>query len=233
MVSDFMTATATAGAVFCFAFLILLLIFGILFAWAARRGEIAPASQRVGVWLVGMGMLGVALYTVGGVTRLLVLCWVSVALIFFTAVLGGLFLRGTLKRPLRAVSWLLMIDTLVVAAFLPFSIWIAGVALRSVAYSNPNETEVRAALRKNPNDPAAHSSMARIDSQNHNFAGAMAEWREVLRVEPDNDDALFRLARELDRAHRSDEARPLYHKVASRNGPYRDRARKWLARHGG
>jgi len=230
--SDFMTATAMAGAVFCFAFPVLLLIFGVLFARATRRGEMDPTNRRVGVWLIGTGLLALTLYIVGSMTHLLALCWASVALVVLTAVLGGLFLRGSLRRPLRAVSWVLLINTLIIAAFLPFAVWVAGAALRSVAEYNPNETQVRATLARNPNDAAAHASLARIDDQHRNYAGAIAEWREVLRVEPDNEDALFRLARELDRAHRSDEARSLYQKVASRNGPYHDRAQERLARYG-
>lgn len=234
--SDFMTATITLGTALCLAFPVLLLIFGVLFARAARRGEMDPATQRVGVWLISTGLLGTAVYlalcTIPGLTRLLALDWACVALIFFSAVLGGLFLRGSLKRPLRAVSWVFLTDTLVVAAFLPFAIWLAVVAQRNFAYSNPNETEVRAALARNPNDAAAHTSLARIDSQHRNYAGAMAEWREVLRVEPDNNDALLLLAHELARAHRPDEARALYQKLASGNGPYRDGAQKWLARYG-
>ena len=88
-------------------------------------------------------------------------------------------------------------------------------------------------MLETPNDAAAHASLARIDSLHQNHAGAMAEWQQVLRVEPNNDDALLRLAHELIRAHRPDEARPLYQKLASGNGPYRDTARKWLAKHGG
>lgn len=97
-------ALITAGAALCFAFPVLLLIFGGLFAWTARQGEMDPATQRVGVWLIGTGLLALTLYIVGGVTHLLSLCWVSVALTVFTAVLSGLFLRGSFKQPLRAVS---------------------------------------------------------------------------------------------------------------------------------
>lgn len=228
--SDFMTATVTAGAVLCFAFPVLLLIFGVLLAQATRRGEMDPANRRIGVWLIGTGLLGTAMYIAvcanAALSHLPAFGWACVALIVFTAVLGGLFLRGSLQRPLRAVSWILLTDTLVVAAFLSFSIWIAGAAMRAMADSNPNETEVRAALARNPNDAAAHASLARIDGQHRNYAGAMAEWREVLRVEPDNNDALLLLAHELTRAHRPDEARALYQKLASGNEPYRDGAQK-------
>lgn len=118
------------------------------------------------------------------------------------------------------------------AAFLPFAIWLPVAAQRDFAYSNPNETEVQADLRKNPNDAAAHSSLARIDHQHRNYFGEMAEWQEVQRVEPDNNDARLLLAHELTRAHRPDEARTLYQKLASGNGPYRDGAQKWLTRYG-
>ena len=148
--SDFMPVSIMLGTVLCFAFPVLLLIFGVLLARAAKQSEIDPAIQRTGFWLMGTGLLGIALYAVGGLTNLAALGWAAVALAVFTAMLGVLFLRGSLNRPLRAVSWVLLTDTLVVAAFLSFAIWIAGAALRAGADSNPNEAQVRAAIARNP-----------------------------------------------------------------------------------
>ncbi|MDQ2799495.1 MAG: hypothetical protein M3Y13_07625 [Armatimonadota bacterium] len=102
-----------------------------------------------------------------------------------------------------------------------------------MAYSNPNEAEVRAALAKNPDDPAAHSSLAHIDENRRDRAGAMAQWRQVLRVEPDNVDALLVLGAELSHDGRIEEARPLFQRLAARHDDFSATARRWLARHSG
>ncbi len=57
-------------------------------------------------------------------------------------------------------------------------------------------------------------------------------WRLVLRIEPDNKDALMRLDGRLAQQKRIDEARPLFEKLAAANDSYSDNAHKWLAKHG-
>ncbi len=231
--SDFMTATIMLGTALCFAFPVLLLIFGVLLARATQRAEIDPATRRVGLWLIGAGLLGIALYIVGGLTNLVALCWAAVALAVFTAVLGVLFLCSSLGRSFRAVSWVLLIDTLVVVAFLLFALRVAAAAQKIEAYNNSNEAEVRAALARNPNDPAAHSSLAYIDSHRGDHVGEIAEWRQVLRVEPDNIDALLLLGGRLTQAGKVDEARPIFQRLAARHDQFSANAHKWLVRHGG
>lgn len=235
---DFLMALATAGAVLCFVvFPFLLLTFGVLLMRAARRGEAGAGAVRVGGWLMGAGALSLALYLAGGLSRLFTLGWVAVALTVLAAALCGVFLRRPSTRPLRLVSWVLFGDTLLVAAFLPFALWTATVAVRMAdriaAYDNPNEPEVRAALVKNPNDAAAHSSLARIDSHRGDHAGEMAEWRQVLRVEPDNLDTLLLVGWRLTQEGKVDEARPLFQRLAARHDQFSASAREWLARHGG
>lgn len=225
-------ATVKAGAVLMCAFPVILLIFGIIMVRAGRRGELAASSSQAGMWLSGIGLVGILLAFAGSNSRLPALNWVAIGLVIISAALCGWFLRTPLTRPLKVVAGLLLFELLFVAAFGSFAIWIAGKAAQISAYNNPNEAEVRAALAKNSNDAAAHSSLAQIDMMRGDHAGEMTEWRQVLRVEPDNGDALFLLGARLTRTGRADEAKPLYQKLAAGNSAYAVSARRWLARHG-
>ena len=207
---DFRMALAMIGAAFFYGLPVLLLVFGFLLIRARRRGELTPLVPLVGGGLLGMSLLGVTLFLVGGGLRLMAVAWAAPTVLVAAATLCGWLLRRPLTRPLKIISWLVFFATLIVATFMPFAIWIANEALHVSTYSNTNEDAVRAALAKNPDDPAAHSSLGMIDSMRGDRGGAMAEWRQVLRVEPDNLDALLELGAALTRAGKVDEARPLF-----------------------
>ncbi len=231
--AEWTLAAVTAGSVVTFTFPVLLLIFGVIMVRAGRRGELAaPVSQASG-WVLGAGLVGLALYLAAALPHMLMLGWVSIALLALSGLLCARLLRNPLTRAQRSVSWLLLFSTLFTAAFGGFAIWIAGQALRDFAYNNPNEAEVRAAIAKNPNDAAAHSSLAHLDMMRGDHAGDIAEWQQVLRVEPDNLDALLVLGGQLSQERRISEARPIFLRLAARNDQYSVNARKWLARHGG
>ncbi len=231
--SQLILAAAYVGAVISCAFPLLILLFGLLTARAGRRGELPPEARQVGLWVMCTGVLSLTLYTMAAFSRQNVPAWAAVGLVGLTAALCGWFLSRPLTRPLKIVSGALFFNALVVAAFGVFALSIAGEALRVSAYSNANEAEVRAALSKNPNDAAAHSSLAHIDQGRGDRAGAQAEWRQVLRVEPDNADALLLVSADLSRAGRIDEAKPLYQRLAARHDDLSMNARRWLAKHGG
>lgn len=227
-----------AEVIMC-AFPILVLVYGILFGLARRHQPLEAGTIRRGWIILGLCLaalvVGIStgfLVRRGGVTGYLIYGVVEIMLLV-AAVQSALLLRQPLGRPLRFGSGALLTNTLFLVLLLPFTVWIAAVGQRVVAYSNFNEAEVRAALRKNPNDPAAHSSLAQIDSLHRDHAGAITEWRQVLAVEPDNEMALFMLGSELTRAHQPEQARPLYQKLAAQNGTFSGSARQWLARHGG
>ena len=226
-------AAITVGSVIACAFPALLLIFGVIMVRAGRKVELAsPISQASG-WVLGIGLGSLAVYFVGGANRLSSLGWVAIGLLVLSAVLCGWLLRKPLTRAQRHISWLLFFSTLFTAAFGGFAILVAGEASRITAYNNPNETEVRAAIAKNPNDAAAHSSLAHIDMRHQDHTGEIAEWRQVLRVEPDNLDALILLGGRLNQEGQISEARPIFQRLAARNDKFSVNARKWLARHGG
>ena len=227
-----LTALGIGASIAFFMLPALLLAFGIFLTRSGRQVQMLPAVLRLGRLVLGAGGVSLLLMLVGGFSRLPIIEWVSVGLLGLSLVLCGWFLWESQGRPLRAVTWTLFADILVLVAFLPFGIWLANAALNISAYNNLNETEVRAALAKNPSDAAAHSSLAQIDRERGDHAGEVAEYRRVLRVEPDNQDALLLLGGRLTRAGRIDEARPLYQKLAADNGPYVDNARRWLARYG-
>lgn len=215
-----------------FAFPALLLAFGIFLIRSKRQAQMLPAALRLGWLVLGAGGASLLLMIVGGFSRLPIIEWMSVGLLGLSLILCGWFLRAGNRRSLRAVTWALLADILVLVAVLPFSIWVANLALRLSAYDNPNEAEVRAALAKNPDDAAAHSSLAQIDGRRGDEAGAIAEERQVLRVEPDNIEALILLGGRLTQMGRIEEARPVFQKLAARNDAYSDNARRWLVRHG-
>lgn len=225
-----LSALAIGASVAFFAFPALLLAFGIFLIRTNQQAQTLPLG--LGRFVLGAGGASLLLVLVGGISRLPIIEWASVGLLGLSLVLCGWFLRGSQGRPLRGVTWALFADILVLVAVLPFSIWVANLALNMSAYDNPNEVEVRAALAKNPDDAAAHSSLAQIDGRRGDEAGAIAEERQVLRVEPDNTDALILLGGRLTQTGRIDEARPVFQKLAARNDVYSDNARRWLARHG-
>ncbi len=221
------------GATLAFvAFPALLLAFAIFLTRSGRQAQTVPAALRLGWFVLGAGGASLLLIVVGSFFRLPIIEWMSVGLLTLSLVLCGWFLRESQGRPLRGVSWALLADIFILVIFLPFGIWVANLALKISAYNNFNEPEVRAALAKNPNDAAAHSSLAQIDMMRGNSAGEVVEWRQVLRVEPGNENALFLLANRLVNMHQPGEARPLFQKLASGNGPYAASARRWLAKHG-
>ena len=225
-------AGITAGSVVACAYPVLLLIFGVIMVRAGRRGELASPVFQASGWLLGIGLVSLALYIFVGVYRLPSLGWVAIGFLLLSAVFCGLLLRNPLTRPQKRISWLLLFNTLFVAAFGSFALWVANAAMNISAYSNSNEAEVRAALTRNPDDAAAHSSLAQIDGRRGDETGAIAEERQVLRFEPNNIDALILLGGRLTQAGRIDEARPVFQKLAARNDAYSDNARRWLARHG-
>ncbi len=226
-----LNAFIVIAPVIFFAFPALLLAFGIFLTRSKRQAHMLPPTVRLGWLVLGAGGASLLLFLVAAFSRLPIIEWASVGLLGLSLVLCVWFLREGRGRPLRAVTWALLADILVLVAVLPYSIWVANLALRLSAYDNPNEAQVRAALAKNPDDAAAHSSLARIDGMRGDHAGEIAEWRQVLRVEPDNTDALLRLGGRLTQAGRIDEARPVFQKLAARNDAYSDNARRWLARH--
>jgi len=222
-----------AGMTLLYTFPIALIAFCIALAGAARQRVLPPAVRHQGWIVLGLYFVVIAAYCAGAGTIVPALDWAAEGLLIGTAVLVGLFLRRSLTRPLHAITWVLMVQTLFLAAFMPYTVWIAGEASRVSAYDNPDEAKARAAITKNPNDAATHSSLAHIDMTRRDRAGAMAEWRQVLRVEPDNVDALLVLGGELSQDGRIDEARPLFQRLAARKDDLSVNARKWLARHKG
>ncbi len=227
-----------AEVIMC-AFPILVLVYGLLFARARRHQPLEKGTIRRG-WII-LGLCLAALVLSIGTSFLMrsssiagyLICGIVEIVLLVAATQSILLLRHPLTRPLRFSSVALLANTMLLCLLLPFSVWIAAVSLRVVAYNNSNEAQVRKALQKNPNDPAAHSSLAQIDSLHRDHAGAITEWRQVLAVEPDNEMALFMLGSELTRAHQPEQARPLYQKLAAQNGTSSGSARQWLARHGG
>lgn len=229
--SGWMVAAFDVGGVICCAFPLLLLLFGILAAQANGRGELRPDVRRIGNGVVICGVLSLALYITGSVLRQYALAWIAAGLIVVSAFLCGWFLRSSSVRPLKGISWALFFNAFFVAAFGAFALHLASDTTRLIAYSNTNEVEVRAALAKNPDDAAAHSSLAMIYSMRGDTARAMAEDQQVLRVEPDNAMALLYLGGELSRAGRIEEARPLYQRLAARHDNLSANAQHWLDRH--
>lgn len=226
-------AAITAGSIIACAFPVLLVIFGVIMVRAGRKGELTSPVSHASSGVLGAGLVSLALYFGAALPHMIMLGWIAIGLLALSAVFCGRILRNPLTRAQRSISWLLLVNMLFTAAFGGFAIWLAGEALHIFAYNNPNETEVRAALARNPNDAAAHSSLAHIDMMHGDHAGEIAEWRQVLRVEPDNLDALILLGGRLSHEGKISEARPIFQRLAARNDKYSVNARKWLARHGG
>ncbi len=232
-------AIGIIAATIMLAFPILVLVYGILLGLARRRPPLEERTARRG-WIVLSLCLAAIGFAVGGsavVREAEVAGYVLygvLELLLLTAFIQIILLRRQpLGRPLRFGSGALLASSLLLVICVPFGIYLARISLEITAYSNFDEAEVRAVLAKNPRDPAAHSSLAQIESLRNDHAGAIVEWQQGLAAEPDNEMALFMLGSELTRAHQPEQARPLYQKLASGNGAFRDSAQKWLARHGG
>ena len=228
---------AMAGGVLFCTLPVLLLVFGALLFRARRRQEISGSAIRGSRWVFGVGLIALALglsTTIQALPPLGVLSLgvASIAACAVSAASCAALLSLPLGRALRGLAWGMLAVTALLVVCFPCALWLANSARRVAAYSNSNEKEVQAALAKNPNDAAAHSSLAHLDMMRGDHAGEMAEWRQVLRLEPDNNDALLLLGGRLAQAKRAEEARPLYERLAAGSGPYASTARRWLAEHG-
>jgi tetratricopeptide (TPR) repeat protein len=198
-----------------------------------RRAVPPPAGKTLSGAALGAFAAGVALTWAAGALGVAWLGWLVLALFLAGAALLVPEARRRSADPTRrAVAAALAVCLVLLAAFMPFNIYLAAEAQRIMAYNNPDEGAVRAALARNPDDTAAHSSLGHILSQRGDETAAMAEWRRVLRAEPDNTDALILLGGELTRAGRVGEARPLFQRLAARGGDIGAGARRWLAGHG-
>lgn len=234
---SFLSAIAVLITVVYAAFPLVLIAYGVVLSLAGRRGQIEPATRRRG-WIIlglclaaGVVYLAAALLSLSGTSAAVIALVVVSGLVLLGATVQmGLFLRQPI-RALRVVTGALLADTLLLFACLCVTVPLANRAKQIMAYNNFNEPEVRAALAKNPNDAAAHSSLAQIDMMRGNSASEVTEWRQVLRVEPDNENALFMLANRLVNMHQPGEARPLFQKLAAGDSDYAASARRWLARH--
>lgn len=220
------------------AFPVLLIAYGVVLGRAGRQGTIGLDVRRRGWSIFGLCLLAGAVYAAAAAFARTAASGVMDGLVAAAgaALLGALVLMGGFVRQpmrlLRFVTTALIADAVLLFACVCVTVPIANLSKQMMAYSNFNEAEVRAALARNPNDPAAHSSLAQIDMLRHDYTGEVAEYRQVLRVEPDNQDALLLLGGRLTRAGRIDEAKPLYQKLAAGSGPYAGNARRWLARYG-
>ncbi|MDQ2798987.1 MAG: hypothetical protein M3Y13_05015 [Armatimonadota bacterium] len=121
---------------------------------------------------------------------------------------------------------------LVVGAGAGFSVWSRQSAQSNgiVAYHNTDMAAVHAALQRNPDDAAAHMSLALFQSSHQDAAGAIGELRTVLRLEPGNREATFQLGEELRRTGQTAEAAGLYQKLASIDDQWGQWSKKRLTR---
>lgn len=225
-----LTVVGAAATVAFIAFPVLMLAFVIFLIRTRRRtGQVS----RRPLWLLGTGSASLLLLVFGAFMRLPVVDGVALGLLVWSLVLCVLLLRSGQGRPLHKITWAIFADLLVLIAVVPVVIWAATLAAQISAASNPNEAEVRATLARDPNDAAAHSSLASIDEMRGDHAGEIAEFQQVLRIEPDNENALCLLGVRLSKEKRIEEARPLFQKLAAGDNAYSANARKWLVRHGG
>ena len=117
------------------------------------------------------------------------------------------------------------------AGFMAWDIKVAREAKRIGEYSNSNVAEVKAALARNPEDAAAHSSMAQIDELHGDPAGAAQEYRQLIALEPDNREAKLLFAANLARTNRRAEARPVFLDLARQDDGAGRAAQRWLKNH--
>jgi len=120
-----------------------------------------------------------------------------------------------MKRNILVFSGI--IGTICLGLFLAWDIKTANEAKRIGAYNNPDVAAVRTALARNPNDAAAISSMAFSDIGHSNWAGALPEFQQLVRLEPSNREARFMLAHAQMRTEHQAEARQSFQELALQN----------------
>jgi len=122
---------------------------------------------------------------------------------------------------------------LLVGFFFAWSMNLAKQARRITAYNNPNAPAMLRAVKANPNDAAAHSSLAHyyIARSATHTPDAIHELREVARIEPQNYEAKYLLAYYLNRTGKKVEAVALYRELAKNGGEWSRGARTYLKKH--
>lgn len=110
--------------------------------------------------------------------------------------------------------------------FVIFDITAANRARGTGDYGSITANET--ALKKNPNDAAAHRGIGHYDQMTRDYDKALFHFQEALRLEPDNNENQFNLAIVLARMGRDDEAIAIMKKAAEGGGIAGDGARKLL-----
>lgn len=116
--------------------------------------------------------------------------------------------------------------------FMAFAIPLAREAKRIGDYSNPDIQASLEAIRRNPNDAAAHSSAAHYYGA-HNYnrrydALIVQHLREVIRIEPQNSEAKFLLAHRLKSLGHNVESQKLFRELAQQQDDWGKAAQKRL-----
>ena len=124
-------------------------------------------------------------------------------------------------------------------AFMAWDIMIANLAKRIMAYDNPNPNvpALRAALAHNPNDAAANLCLGRYDFLHHHEQAAIRELQQVAALEPEDSpcksEALQFLSLAERKTGRGDLALTTLRRLATHHDGFGEKAREYVARHGG
>jgi len=130
----------------------------------------------------------------------------------------------------KTKKYMIAVVSSLVIGLMVVSVRIANEAKRIGAYSNPDATASRLAVRQNPNNAAAHMSLAHY----YNIAGsrydsqAVQELQEVVRIEPQNREAKFMLAYKLSKINQKAKALQLYQELAQQQDNWGKAALKHL-----
>ena len=88
---------------------------------------------------------------------------------------------------------------------------------RQIAGGYSTEADAKAALQKNPGDAFAHITLAHAAQKRDDRAAALQEWREVVRLDPQNGYAQSELGTELLIQKRPGEAKKVFAALAKTN----------------
>lgn len=129
-----------------------------------------------------------------------------------------------------------LVTTVIVLLFVVFVAWAHHVAdqarsltgtVAAAIYTN-HPVKAEEVLQHNPNDVNAHAGLAAAYVIKNDKVAAIREYRKVLELQPDNEDATMWLAHLLMSIGQQDEGRHMYQKLATKDDDYGKDARAML-----
>lgn len=227
-----MTTITVLGTALFFGVPVLLLAYAVVLIRLRRKRALPRPLLNVSARMMALWLAAIVLFCGAAVIRLprgYVAGWLAVGLMGLGSVAVLPLIRLRLGLPiLPRLGWPLLICGLLLTVFAACDLHVAALAYTIGQYNNPNEAAVRAELSRNSNNAAARSSMAHIDISHGNYQDAAVQLQQLVKLEPDNEEAQFLLAHAQVRTGQRDAAGATLQRLAAQNDDWGRSARRML-----